>query len=931
MSLSCPWGVEGLNKPRFEAYAKLLRLKNGGQIEEASNFSEMLDEEIGSDKLDDAETIDTNEFLLFDERKLKRAFLDRLSELTANEKGGHHVSSSLMLEWPDRVDILVAKNNGFRKGGATLRILETIASSLRDIATLGSSDAATVSTKQNLWRSLVQWYRPRIDSYMIQVKKTLDGNVLPTRGQAETPASNDCTSSLLSRVEELGALIDTATHSPTQDGLGKVVKSAHDVFFLYKEHDFDDIVGKNANTRSLRDALGFLGKLQTCFDTLIRSAERLPGIQNLRILPVVGPPTGAAKPKRADQSNAWSLKKTLESLDLELNDKTADSLATAGRKQSAWTKSKLSERFDKLKASASDIHAEVRVILAATKHDCTGAAIFKYVGCSKRSCFLCYRIVQDFGSYTTRGCHGKLYNHWTVPETPWLAGEQRSELIQALKNVENVMTESIRGEKAAGLVHAPESTIGGSSVATRGPQSDRSPYMRSLVSEYLSSQRQRTRSGAGTEEFTSPEESSQPLPSATDYKTKAQGRSARTKPTPEQLRDQCNICGRETSRRCQFCNLDWFCSKKCQDQMFFHHLTKCSARSITTADILCDDAIGDLVPLDSETREHFGFTRCHDWREESLLLGLYQGLIRVLGIRAIQLNEWREKDILVSKIIEAFSKWPESSRGAYFPWFLRNQYILNNSTPPRQLVDEHNALRRAINAARPYLDPEDHDKDVKQLKPPSKAHCFVFFAMVLDSSYPNPSWAESDSWYDFGFVVSRNTYEEKQLGRYYNQLVGGNKSARDHYQSLGIRPQDYPHMPTCSFNELWLAYEYGELANLLRRYGLGSILSDDLGLEEFLSCPLNQRALRPSVWKLKHFLAIDPNQPLGNFPEVEAAAQEYGFTSQLNARTRLALRQCYEQLFGKVNPLRVHEAKHSGQLCEYAESVLGGIDDDVRD
>lgn len=361
-------------------------------------------------------------------------------------------------------------------------------------------DTATVSTKQNLWRSLVQWYKSRIDCYMIQVKKALDGTVLPTRGRVETSASNDCAPSLLSRLEELRALIVAATHSPTQDGLEKVVKSAHDVFFLYKERDFNVIASKNANIRSLRDALGFLGKLQTCFNTLIRSAERLSGFQNLRILQVVDSPTGSAKPKRIDKSNAWSLKKTLESLDLELNDKTADSLVTAGRKKTLWTKSKLLERFDKLKASASEVHAETQVILAATKHDYTGAAIFKYVGCSKRSCFLCYRLVQNLGSYTTRGCHGKLYNLWTVPETPWLTGEERSKLIQALKNVEKAMKEAIRGETAAGIIHAPESTIGGSSVATKILQSGQSSYMLSLVSEYLSSQRQRTRSSADKEE-----------------------------------------------------------------------------------------------------------------------------------------------------------------------------------------------------------------------------------------------------------------------------------------------------------------------------------------------------------------------------------------------------------------------------------------------
>lgn len=139
MSPSFPWGIDGLDKSRFEAYAKILGLKNGRQTEEASNFAEIFDEEVELEKLDDTDSVNANASLSFDEKKLKRAFLDRLSELIANEKGGHHVSSSLMIEWPDRVDILVAKNNGFREGDVALRMLETIASSLRDISTLGSS------------------------------------------------------------------------------------------------------------------------------------------------------------------------------------------------------------------------------------------------------------------------------------------------------------------------------------------------------------------------------------------------------------------------------------------------------------------------------------------------------------------------------------------------------------------------------------------------------------------------------------------------------------------------------------------------------------------------------------------------------------------------------------------------------------------------
>lgn len=121
--------------------------------------------------------------------------------------------------------------------------------------------------------------------------------------------------------------------------------------------------------------------------------------------------------------------------------------------------------------------------------------------------------------------------------------------------------------------------------------------------------------------------------------------------------------------------------------MSFDHLTLCSARSITSADKLWHYAVRDRIPQDLETREHFGFTRCCGWRDESHLLGLYQGLIRVLGIQAIQLDEWRERDILVSKIIKAFSEIAENDRGTYFSWFLRNQHILNNLTSPLQPTD----------------------------------------------------------------------------------------------------------------------------------------------------------------------------------------------------------------------------------------------------
>jgi hypothetical protein len=104
--------------------------------------------------------------------------------------------------------------------------------------------------------------------------------------------------------------------------------------------------------------------------------------------------------------------------------------------------------------------------------------------------------------------------------------------------------------------------------------------------------------------------------------------------------------------------------------MTLGHLAKCSARPITTADILFDDVIKDQFPKDEQTREAFGFSRCSYWREESYLLGLYRGFLLLPQgpeIGPVELNEWQRKGLLARQIIDKFSAVPEQSRGAYFP------------------------------------------------------------------------------------------------------------------------------------------------------------------------------------------------------------------------------------------------------------------------
>lgn len=403
---------------------------------------------------------------------------------------------------------------------------------------------------------------------------------------------------------------------------------------------------------------------------------------------------------------------------------------------------------------------------------------------------------------------------------------------------------------------------------------------------------------------------------------------------------ECDVCEQRTSRRCAHCNLGWFCCQRCQDRMSFHHLTKCSARPITTADILLYDVVKNEIPKDDPTREAFGFNRCCSHNEQSHLLGLYIGLLLVPSgpqVSPVELDEWQREDLLAGKIIEKFSALPVHGRGSYFPWFLRNQHVLETSTPAPHLQNQYTQLQRALDAARPYLEPEDCEKELSMLEPIEKRYCFMFFAFALDSSYPNPNWVELDLWYDFGFALCTDEYHEGSLGALYSRLVGGRKFRTDYEKSLGIASNHVPSSPTCSFNEFWVAWKNGSMAQLFDKYGMGNDIDGFNGkmgvrhLREFMSFPVEKHELRPSVWRLKHLLALDYNKPLGGFPKIETAALQYGFTPQLDARTTMELRQFYQQMLKANDPLQLYRAKERAKLLDYAESSLNVIDGRVRD
>lgn len=97
---------------------------------------------------------------------------------------------------------------------------------------------------------------------------------------------------------------------------------------------------------------------------------------------------------------------------------------------------------------------------------------------------------------------------------------------------------------------------------------------------------------------------------------------------------------------------------------------------------------------------------------------------------------------------------PESFRGGYYPWFLRNRHTLEGDHQVvRDTDDPEKYLQERYNEARAYLDPSDQAKALEDLSPFAKQYCFSFLALLLDCKHPPPQMPRLDLWYDFGFVV----------------------------------------------------------------------------------------------------------------------------------------------------------------------------------
>lgn len=366
-----------------------------------------------------------------------------------------------------------------------------------------------------------------------------------------------------------------------------------------------------------------------------------------------------------------------------------------------------------------------------------------------------------------------------------------------------------------------------------------------------------------------------------------------------------------------------FCGEACERMMPLSHLIKCNMRQVTSADYLYQDVVEDAIPTDPGARQDYWFDRCQSKGEESHLLGLFAGLLKYHRhyITREELHQWRShpggNTYLVAAIAKKFDEWPERYRGGYFPWFwgLRARFELPDGHPsvPRALCPRAQ-MEEMETRARKYLSPEDRHRDVGDLAPFAKMHCFRFYCLINAHAWPPPVDTGYSHWFDFGFVVCSDRHEEALLSSMYIGMLTGPDC-------------------TCSFEEFWRAWEEGDLMAIFdKRYrpaaSPGAFMHvppelDLLGRLQgfFLSCG-GGGAERPSVWRLRHFLELQGLSVESATCETARGARDYGFSEQLDTRTTMELRDFYAQLLTKVNPLTVHHERMEGNLLSFARGHI---------
>lgn len=229
-------------------------------------------------------------------------------------------------------------------------------------------------------------------------------------------------------------------------------------------------------------SIGFMGRLRIAYNVMVRAAERLSGFEKLKICPVKIPKSSVGI--KSSSSKSWPLQKVFDAMGEKFSEGNIKRLFRQSKRS-------LMQKFSKELGRPLQYHAEVQLILHIAGSGYSTDTVFKYIGCSKYSCLLCYTFVTKYGNFETQGCHGKVIGPWSLPDTEGVSQNDLQKIIRTIESMQRQLERRICDRNRKQFQHRKESTVGGSSIETKIPlvDNERNAHLSKLVSDHLQYQR----------------------------------------------------------------------------------------------------------------------------------------------------------------------------------------------------------------------------------------------------------------------------------------------------------------------------------------------------------------------------------------------------------------------------------------------------------
>ncbi|KAK9847128.1 hypothetical protein MYU51_020453 [Penicillium brevicompactum] len=362
-----------------------------------------------------AETFSQEKSIPRHERRRSKATINGAVQVTA---------SGLVFEHGDPI-VYVAKNgigSDSIEDSKRLKIDQELANSLTKwMRIIASTMKRPAIDKDQMWTKLISYYKQRLHIYISHIRASSRNDL----AAAFNTRSDGMV--LAKELHDLSARYNA--DSIPLEGLKRMTSIA------YQLRPLAAPVGLTSHLLRIRRSVFFLGRLRSAYETFKETAIELQKSFKTLSISCLPPPDARLLKK------SQLIQRVQELVKME----------QVSQPQKHY--------LDKLRSYPTNLlticHAEVQLLLKFEGSFSINTDPFPYIGCSRKSCWLCYQLLTHYkdkrtdtrGYYQTRGSHGTVYPFWNIAlgsDSVSYPGVQFN-LSVALRDIQILMQQQLKG------------------------------------------------------------------------------------------------------------------------------------------------------------------------------------------------------------------------------------------------------------------------------------------------------------------------------------------------------------------------------------------------------------------------------------------------------------------------------------------------------